>query len=120
MTEGERRIFLLILHRQFAYLGAGEDLAVLADQFGADVAVAAEAKAAVHAVFQGEIDLVIDPAHLFKRRHGEFDHDGRAADEGLAVFRRGCQPPGRQWWVQSRLVSRPKSFEWFSGNVFST
>jgi len=65
----------LILHRKLAHLAAGKHRAVLADQGGTDVAMAAEAFVTFHPVFQGEIDLVVGPADFFQGRHGELDHN---------------------------------------------
>lgn len=66
-------------------LGGGEDGAVFADVDVADVASAAFAEAAFHAVFEGGDDVVLGEAEVEEDGEGEFDHDGGAADEGNGV-----------------------------------
>ena len=78
------------LGRELLHLGGGEDGPVLADVHGPDIAAAALAEPALHAVLERGEDGVVGEAQLLQHRQRELDHHGRAADDGHGVVRLGA------------------------------
>ena len=76
-----------ILGRKSFQLFGRKNGAVFADIEGTDIAAAALAQPALHAVFQRGVDPFRRKSHLFKKRQTEPDDNGRPAYNRAGIFR---------------------------------